>query len=138
MVWIGAIIITLVIVSPFFWLWFLKKRSKWRYVLVNSIASIIIFLIYCVYIYEYLLGIFAKINANYYYYFYDAGINVTIIFPFLLLISPFVFTRIIYEKITIKSFFVSFLLSVVIFTAFFLFFAYYIFPKAAEGFLINI
>lgn len=85
-----------------------------------------------------ILHIFAKRSADAYYFYYDAESESIPLIPFLMVISPFIFTKILYEKITVKSFFVSFLLSIVIFIVLFLIFAYYIFPKAAEGFLINI
>lgn len=84
------------------------------------------------------MDVFAKINADTYYFYDDAESTSIPLVPFLMVISPFIFTKIFYGRITIKSFFVSFLLSVVIFAALFLFFAYYIFPRAAEVLLNNL
>lgn len=137
-VWIGAVIITLVIISPFFWLWFVKKRNKWLYI---SLSSAVFLSIYAFYLFKggsLILNIISKISTSAYYFYDDSETASIPIIPFLMIISPFIFTKILYSKITIKSFFISLLLSILIFIGLFLFFAYYIFPKAASGFLINI
>ncbi len=138
LVWIFALALTGVIISPFFWLWFLKRKSRWLYVLICLLTTITLFSFFFFQGYDILLDFFAKINANSYYYLYDAGANVFIIVPFLMLISPFVFTKIIYNKFSVKSFFLSLLFSMTIFVIFSLIFIYYIVPKAFEVLLKNI
>lgn len=138
LVWIGAVLITLVIISPFFWLWFVKKKNKWLYVAVSSVAFLIIYYFYIFGGSDLILDLFAKRNTSIYYFYDDVESTSIPFIPFLTIISPFILTRVLYGKITIKSFFISLLLSILIFVALTLIFAYYIFPKAAEGFLINI
>lgn len=137
-VWLGAVITTLVIISPFFWLWFLKKKNKWLYITVSSIISIAIMIFYGLKGYDLLLDYMAMLSADAYYFSYDAGSWTPFIFAFLMFISPFIFTKILYGKITVKSFFISLASSILILTILFLIFAYYIVPKAFEGFLLNI
>ncbi len=138
LIWIMAILINLVIISPFFWLWFLRKKVRWLHIASSSILSLIFYFLYIYKGSDKILDLFAKINANAYYFYYDAESTGILFVPFLMIISPFIFTKIIYGKITKKHFFISLAVSILIVAALVLIFAYYIFPKAAESLLINI
>lgn len=138
LIWFLAILITLIMISPFFWLWFLRKSNKVLYILSSFFISISIFLLYFNWGDDILDNFFRKYNTNLLYLYNTADVYSVITYLLLLIFSPFIFTKIIHRKITVKLFFVLLLLSIIIFVAFFLIFAYYIFPKAAEGFLINI
>jgi len=138
LVWLGAFIITAVIISPFFWLWFLKKTKKIYYVLYSSFVSLLIFLIFFFWGDNYLDKFFRKFNTELLYIYNESDIYAVIIYAFLMLISPFIFTKILYGRITVKSFFISLASSILILIIIFLIFAYYIVPKAFEGFLLNI
>ncbi len=65
---------------------------------------------------------------------YFDGISMGFIYIILLffLISPFIFTKIVYGKIKIKSFFISLGLSILIFAIYVYVFVYILLPKAFE------
>lgn len=137
-VWIAALLITGVIISPFFWLWFLKKKNKWLYIALSSTVFLIIYTFYIFGGGSLILNIFAKISSDAY-YFYDDAETVSIpIVPFLMLISPFIFTKILYDKFSLKSVIVSLLCSIAILMFMVYAFVYYIAPKAFETLLNNI
>lgn len=138
LVWIVSILMTGIIISPFFWFGFLKNIKKLPYIAYSSILSLTIFVVFFFWGDDYIDKILRKYNTKVLYIYNNADVYAVVLYAILMLISPFIFTKILYGKITVKSFFVSLLLSVIIFVVLFLIFAYYIFPKAAEGFLINI
>jgi hypothetical protein len=136
--WIGAILITGIIISPFFWLWFLKKRNKLLYIIISSLISIIIFIFYGFHGYDLLLNFTSKLSTDAYYVIYEAGSWAPFIYFFLMIISPFIFTKILYGKFSLKSVIISIFCSIAIFIAIALIFTYYIFPMAGEVLLKNI
>ena len=130
--------IVAIIISPFLWLRYFKRKNAWAYVLMSSIATIGIFLFFF-FKDRFVSDYFAKISADLYYAYYDAsGYAVLTILPFLMLISPFIFTKVIYGKIQLKSFFISFGLSFIVFIIFVGILRYYIMPKAFETLLFNL
>ncbi len=51
----------------------------------------------------------------------------------LIITSPFIFTKIIYDKINIRSFFISLIISIAIIVTYAFIFVYIIFPMAVGG-----
>ncbi len=139
LLWLAAILINIVYISPFFLFWFLKKKSKRVYVLISATISFAIYVWSWFQGYYLLSDYFAKVDADLYYFFDDTSDYAMFrIYIVLMIASPFIFTKIIYNKITLKSFFISLLLTALIATALFLFFAYVIFPMAGSVLLNNI
>lgn len=129
---LGTLLITFIIISPFFWLRFLYRKDRKLYVFYASLATAGIFIFHMFWVDDYLNDYFAKVNANLYYYWYDIGFNSTMLSHFLVVISPFIFTKIIYGKIKIKSFFISLSLSIIISIGYALVFVYILLPMAFE------
>jgi hypothetical protein len=127
-----------IIISPFFWLRFLKKEGIKRYIQASSLATLVFFILYYAFVYNFISNLTAKVNADLYYLFYDVLDFAGYIVFFLVLISPFIFTKIIYKKFSIKSFILSLLFTLIIFIAYAFVFAYIIFPMAGEVLLKNI
>lgn len=136
-VWIAALLITGVIISPFFWLNFLKKRSVIPYLISSSIIVIIFFVVSVTWIYNLVLKYFIN-SYDSLGYFDSIYIIYLILFLILMLISPFIFTKILYDKFSLKSVIVSLLCSIAILMFMVYAFVYYIAPKAFETLLNNI
>lgn len=129
-IWLASFALAGIIISPFFWLRFLKKKGIGTYLVASSIATLGFLFAYIYPIDNFLSNWTAKTNANLYYFYDDFSLYPILIVIFLIVISPFIFTKIIKNKLTIKSFFVSLFLSLVIFVAIFLYWAYVLLPKA--------
>jgi len=137
-VWAMTMAVVAIIISPFLWLKYLKRKNAWAYVLASSVATIGIFLLFF-FKDSLICNYFAKISADLYYAYDDAGADsLFILLPFMALISPFIFTKVIYGRIKLKSFFISLGLSFVVFIIFIGILRYYIMPKAFETLLFNL
>jgi hypothetical protein len=135
--WIGAILITGIIISPFFWLRFLKNKKVIIYLITSSFISVIFFLLSLTWIYNFILKHFINTydSLGYFDLFY---IIYPVLYLLLVVISPFIFTKILYGKFSLKSVIISIFCSIAIFIAIALIFTYYIFPMAGEVLLKNI
>lgn len=91
-----------------------------------------VFVIYVFWLNRPITDLFAKVNSDFYYIYDDVSFDAMMLSHFLVIISPFIFTKIIYGKIKIKSFFVSLFLSVVVLIAYVLIFVYILLPRAFE------
>ena len=129
---LGTLVVTFIIISPFFWLRFLCRKDKKLYVFYSSLATIGIFYLYVFWFNKPLANLFARTNADFYYIYDDISFNTMMFSHFLVVISPFIFTKIIYGKIKIKSFFISLSLSIIISIVYALVFAYILLPMAFE------
>jgi hypothetical protein len=130
---LGTILVTFIIISPFFWLRFLYRKNRKLYVFYGALATVAIFLVNIIYIESLLLNYFAKINTDLYYFYYDINDWTFFVFLFLTLLGPFILTKIIYNKFTFKLFFISLGFSFIIVLIHFLVLALYIAPKAFES-----
>jgi len=126
----SSIILAGIIISPFFWLRFMKKKSVGKYLVASSLATLIIFGWYIFFGYNLISDWTAKTNADLYYFFYDVIDFVIYMIIFLIIISPFIFTKILKKNINIRNFFISLILSCVIFVSIFLFWVYVLLPQA--------
>ena len=129
-IWICSFLIAGIIISPFFWLRFLKEKNRWQYVILSSTTTLVIFLLYIYFGYDFINNWTAKINADLYYMAYDFIQYAIYVVLLLIILSPFIFTKIIYNKIDIKSFFISLIISVSIVLVYAIIFVYIIFPMA--------
>ena len=136
--WIVGLLIAGIIISPFFWLWFLKNRNRSLYIFLSSIITLGIFVFYFLTGFDIFLDLMAKISAETYYFFYDAGGLSPFIVLFFIFISPFIFTKILYHKFSWRSVIVSFLCSIIIFVVLAYIFVFVLAPIAFEGLLNNI
>ncbi len=118
------------IISPFFWLRFLKEKSVVRYLVASSITTVIFLFIYVCFLYQLIKNLMAKINADAYYFFYDSLDYASYIVIFLVVISPFIFTKIAKNKFTVKTFLVALILSAALFVSLFAFWAFVLLPQA--------
>lgn len=135
---IASLAIIFIIISPFFWLKFLKVKNLRQYALFSSVISLGMIGLYLFWLDNFIREFFAKYNTNLYYLYYDIGEYTSIIIIIIIIIFPFIFTKAVWGRFRLKSFFLSTLFSIIIFASLFLFFAYYIFPKAGEMLLNNI
>jgi hypothetical protein len=131
LIWACSFLIAGIIISPFFWLKFLKERGQWKYISVSILASFILNMLYIFKLGELAINSSSKLGTDFYYFFYDASGNAIIIMFFAILISPFFLTKNIFQQTSIKWIAVSCLLSVAIFIIYALVFVYIIFPMAA-------
>jgi hypothetical protein len=129
-IWVSSFLLAGVIVSPFFWLKFLKKKSAWAYVFWSSLVTIALLLIFTYPVDDFLNSWTAKINADLYYVYYEIGQYALYIVLLLIILFPFIFTKIIYGRIKVRSFFISLFLSIIIFISLFLFWVYVLLPIA--------
>lgn len=129
---LGTLMVTFIIVSPFFWLRFLYRKERKLYVFYSTLGTLGVFVLHMFYLNRFLGNYAAKLDADLYYYWYDIGYYPMLIVHFLIIISPFIFTKIIYGKIHIKSFFISLLISILIFISYAYTFVYILLPKAFE------
>jgi len=126
----SSIILAGIIISPFFWLRFLKEKSVGKYLVASSIITLIIFGWYLLFGYNLISDWTAKTNADLYYFFYDVIQYAVYLILLFIILTPFIFTKIIYKKIAVKSFFISLTLSLLIFISIFLYWVYILLPKA--------
>ncbi len=129
---LGTLLITFIIISPFFWLRFLYRKDRKLYVFYAMLATVGIFALHIFWLDDYFSDFFAKTNSDLYYIWYDVGFNSIMIGHFFVVISPFIFTKIIYERISIKSFFVSLVISIFIAAVYVFVFVNILLPKAFE------
>jgi len=132
LVWFFSLLLAGVIISPFFWLQFLGQKSQKSYLIVSSIATLFLFWIYIDFIYALIGDWTAKISADCYYFFYDVVDFAIYLVIFLIIISPFIFTKINKTSFSLKRFLLDLFLSAFIFSAIFLYWAYVLLPKAFQ------
>ena len=119
-----------VIISPFFWLKFLKAKNVGGYLALSSVATVLLLLSYIFFVYDFIGNLTAKINADLYYFYDDFSLYPILIVIFLIIISPLIFIKIVQRKFTLKSFAGGLLLSLVLFVSIFLFWALVLLPQA--------
>ncbi len=119
-----------VIISPFFWLGFLRAKSVGRYLVASSVVTVLFLLGYIFFVYDFLGKLTAKINADLYYFFYEVRDYAIYIVFLLIILSPLIFIKIVQQKFTLKSFAGGLLLSLVLFISIFLFWALVLLPQA--------
>lgn len=117
LVWIGAILITMVIISPFFWLRFLKERSRWLYIFLSLMITIIVFILF-IRADNYLGDWFYNKSINYYIIYNSIYIIALIIFKFVSSVSPFLILKIINSKIILIKIIVAVILAILIYIAY--------------------
>jgi len=128
LVWICSFAIAGIIISPFFWLRFLKEKSMGMYLVASSVVTLLVFWFSMTWVYNFILK---SINSYDVLYYFDRISMFSIyIIILLIILTPFIFTKIIKNKITIISFFVSLFLSILIFVSIFLYWAYVLLPQA--------
>jgi hypothetical protein len=130
LVWIAAFAIAGIIISPFFWLRFLKEKGVGKYLMVSSVGTIFFLYIYIYVSDSFLLNLTAKYNTNMYYFFDSLDIYPALIVIFLIIISPLIFIKIIKHNFNIWNFLLGLFSSVTIFIAIFLYWAYVLLPQA--------
>ena len=128
--WLASFVLAGIITSPFFWLKFLKEKSVCKYLIVSSIITLLFFWLYIFYGYDFISNWTAKTNADLYYFFYDVIDYAIYIVLLCIVFSPFVFVKIIKHKFTIWRFLFSSLLSLIIFTSVFVYWAFVLLPQA--------
>ncbi|HAI73868.1 MAG TPA: hypothetical protein DCS28_01280 [Candidatus Moranbacteria bacterium] len=129
-IWVSSFLLAGIIVSPFFWLKFLKQKSVWKYIFWSSALTIGIFLLFIFYVYKYIGNILVRGNSDIYFFYDDVSFFAIILINFLIIISPIIFTKIAFGKIKLKSFFISVLLSFLLFVIYALVFVYILLPEA--------
>ena len=132
LVWFFSLLLAGVIISPFFWLKFLRAKSAVKYLVASSIATLIFLFVYIYPVDTFLSNWTAKTNADLYYFYYDISLNPILISIFLIIISPFIFTKISHIKFSLRSFLLNLFLSALIFSSIFLYWAYVLLPKAFQ------
>jgi len=130
---LGTLFMTLVIISPFFWLRFLYHKDRKLYVFYSTLATVGIFIINVAYLEWTIIDYLTKVNMEIYNIYYNINDWTFYVFFFLTLLYPFFVTKIIYEKINLKYFMISLGFSFIIVIFHFLLFAFYIAPKAFES-----
>lgn len=129
-IWACSLLIAGIIISPFFWLRFLKEKSKSKYIILSSAITVGLFMLYIYVGYDFINNWTAKVSADLYYMAYDFTDYALYLILLLIIIFPFIFTKIYFGRIRVKSFIISLLLSIVIFMMFFLYWAYVLLPVA--------
>jgi hypothetical protein len=128
--WLVSFALAGIIISPFFWLRFLKERNVWKYIFWSSAGTLVIFSSFICFIYRYLGNMLAKGNSDIYFFYDDTSFQAIMLVHFFIIISPFIFTKIAFGKIKIKSFLVSLSLSALIFMLYVYVFIYVLLPEA--------
>jgi hypothetical protein len=128
--WLASFVLVGIIISPFFWLRFLKEKSVWNYIFLSSVVTLGVFGSFIYFIYRYLGNILAKGNSDISFFYDDMSFQAIMIVHFLIIISPFIFTKIAFGKIKIKSFLISSVISVLIAVAYIYVFVFMLLPKA--------
>jgi phosphoglycerol transferase MdoB-like AlkP superfamily enzyme len=119
-----------VIISPFFWLRFLKEKSVGKYLTLSSLGTLALLYSYIFLLDDFLSHWTAKINADLYYFYDDFSLYPILIVIFLIIISPLIFVKIIWKRFSLKSFSLALLLAVSFFIGIFLFWALVLMPIA--------
>ena len=130
---LGTILVTLIIISPFFWLRFLYRKNRKLYVFYSALATVGIFSINLISLEPFFINYFSKVNTELYYLYYDINDWTFFSFLFLTLLYPFFVTKALYNKLTFKSFLISLGFVFVVVVIHLLIFAFYIAPKAFES-----
>jgi hypothetical protein len=128
--WICSFVITGVIISPFFWLRFLKQKSQWWYVIGSLLASFAFSMLYIFVIADFTTKLASNIGNNFYYLYDNASGNALPIIFFAILFSPFFLTRAVFKIFSAKWFLISLVMSLLIFVIYAIIFVYIIFPTA--------
>jgi hypothetical protein len=136
--WLVAAIIASLFFLPFILFYPIKRKWLKIYLALGTILSAGIFIWYFFEGSDKLIHSFVKMDPDIYYFFDDSAQYAIYVYLLIILLSPFIFTKILYGRTTVKRFFVSLLLSFLIFIALALIFAYYIVPKAGSVLLHNI
>ena len=100
----SSIILAGIIISPFFWFIYFGNRL--------------------------ILNFFLKISSDAYFFYDDISVDAILVTIFLIIISPFIFTKILKNNINVRNFFISLIISCAIFVSIFLFWAYVLLPQA--------
>lgn len=130
LIWIFSFMIASIIISPFFWLRFLKEKSAGKYLVASSVATLLIFFMYIYPVDNFLSSWTSKTNATLYYFYDDISLNPILIIIFFIIISPFIFTKILKQKFSAKVILLDIVLSGTIFVSIFLYWAYILLPRA--------
>lgn len=117
LVWIGAVMVVIIFISPFFWLKFLKARSRWLYIFLSLIIIMIIFILF-IRVDNYLGDWFYIKSINYYIVYDSIHTIALIIFKFISSFFPFLILKIINSKITIIKIIVAIILAILIYISY--------------------
>jgi hypothetical protein len=128
--WLVSFALAGIIISPFFWLRFLKEKNVWKYIFWSSAVTLLFFWLYIFYGYDFISNWTAKTNADLYYFFYDVIQYAIYIVLLCIVFSPFIFTKIIKQKFTVWRFLFLTLISLVIFVSIFTYWAFILLPQA--------
>jgi hypothetical protein len=130
LVWFFSLLLAGVIISPFLWLKFLRVKSSVKYLVASSTVTLVFFWFSLTWAYKFVLS---YVNSYDVLYYFD-GISMYFIYIviFLIIVSPFIFTKINKTSFSLRRFLVDLLLSGFIFVAIFLYWAYVLLPKAFQ------
>lgn len=123
-----SIVLAGIIISPFFWLKFLKKKSVWGYLVGSTVVTVLLFLFYATWLYDFVLKYVNSYDVLY--YFDRISMDSMYLVILFIILLPFVFTKNIRGEFNVKNFLVSLFLSFVIFISIFLYWAYVLLPQA--------
>ncbi|MDD5396706.1 MAG: hypothetical protein PHW24_01455 [Candidatus Moranbacteria bacterium] len=127
---LASLALAAIIISPFFWLKFLKEKSVMKYLSLSSALTLIFLFVYIYPVDDFLSNWTAKKSADLYYFYDDFNLYPILILVFLISISPLMFIKIIKNKFTWKSFLLGSFLSLVIFASIFTYWALVLLPQA--------
>ena len=119
-----------VIVSPFFWLRFLREKQVAQYLVASSVGTLMLLFGYIYWLDTLISILLEKINAELYYFYDDFSLYPILIVVFLIILSPLIFVKIIQKKFTLKNFLWALLLTVALLVAIFIFLAFVLLPQA--------
>lgn len=123
-----SILLASIIISPFFWLKFLRPKNGRKYLLVSSAGTLALFLSSLTWGYDFVLSYVNSYDVLY--YFDGIFLGYSLIILFLIIISPFIFTKLNQTKFTLRTFVLDALFSALIFVSIFLYWALVLLPKA--------
>ena len=129
-IWLCSILLASVIISPFFWLKFLRQKNGRKYLVISLAVTLLLFWAYIDFIYDLIGNWTAKINADLYYFFYNVVDFTIYVVIFFIIISPFIFTKLNQTKFSLRTLGLDALFSALIFVAIFLYWALVLLPKA--------
>jgi hypothetical protein len=132
-IWTCSFLLAGIIISPFFWLRFLIRKNTWMYVFLGTLLSFIFSMLYIFKVGDFTMNLAARVGADFYYFYDDVTSNSLIAIFLAVLISPFFSIKMVFEKFCIKSFFISLIISSLIFVIYAVIFVYVIFPMAVGG-----
>ncbi|MFA6160000.1 MAG: hypothetical protein WC678_02840 [Parcubacteria group bacterium] len=123
-----SILLASIIISPFFWLKFLRQKNGRMYLAISSAGTLLLFWISLTWAYDFVLN---YVNS-YDILFYFDKISMYLIYEviFLIIISPFIFSKLNQTKLTLRTFVLDGLFSALIFVSIFLYWALVLLPKA--------